>query len=100
MYGICAKATGTESRTESLHPTLQHVADEGGREGIFYEVPACAAQLRSATGGRDVRTLWVLENFINEKFVTRIVETTLTATWQANDMYDTLNVGAGKGTEM
>lgn len=57
MYGICAKATGTESRTESLHPTLQHVADEGGREGIFYEVPACAAQLRSATGGRDVRTL-------------------------------------------
>ena len=41
MYGICAKATGTES----LHPTLQHVADEGGREGIFYEVPACAAQI-------------------------------------------------------
>ena len=97
MYGICAKATGTESRTESLHPTLQHVADEGGR-GYFMKSQLVLR--RSATGGRDVRTLWVFENFINEKFVTCIVETTLTATWQANDMYDTLNVGAGKGTEM
>lgn len=54
MYGICAKATGTESRTESLHPTLQHVADEGGR-GYFMKSQLVLR--RSATGGRDVRTL-------------------------------------------
>ena len=47
----CAKATGTES----LHPTLQRVADEGGREGKFYEVTACASEI--CDGVRDVRTL-------------------------------------------
>ena len=91
----CAKATGTES----LHPTLQRVGNEGGREGKFYEVTAYALEI--CDGVRDVRTLWVLENFINGKFVTRRAKTTLTATCQANnDMYNTLTAGARKGKEM
>ena len=95
-----AKATGIESFRPTLQQVDKLVSDEGGKEGKFYEVNACAAEICDER--RDVRTLWVIENFINGNFVTCacIAETTLIATCQANNIYDTLIARAGKGTEM